>query len=110
MPTLSPKKPAKKPVSVAKVKNTPSASKLSLDVSTYGLIELATSMRLKRRLVNEPYYAKLFIPAETYTWLNTLGIECGVTWDEALRGLMEMHQASADQTSGLKNFIPALQA
>jgi hypothetical protein len=40
--------------------------------------------------------------------LNIVGMQLGVTWDEALRGLIEMHNSSADKLSGLKNFIPAL--
>jgi hypothetical protein len=75
---------------------------------TYGHLQLVTSMSLKRRLVNNPYYAKFFIPDTAYTWLNTLGISAGVTWDEVLRGLIEQHMASGEQLAGLKNFIPAL--
>jgi hypothetical protein len=67
-----------------------------------------TSAKLKRRLVHDPYYAKLFLSDESYLMLNIVGMQLGVTWDEALRGLIEMHNSSADKLSGLKNFIPAL--
>jgi hypothetical protein len=80
-----------------------------LQSPVYGGVETVTSLKLKRRRVNDAYYASFFIPDSTYTWLNALGLQLGVTWDEALRGIIEQHQASGDQITGLLNFVPALQ-
>ncbi|HEY8657524.1 MAG TPA: hypothetical protein VIL78_00700 [Hanamia sp.] len=74
----------------------------------YGDTQFVTSMRLKRREVVSPYYGKFYMPDTMYVWLNQLGISMGVTWDEALRGLCEMHRAANDQTGGLTLFVPAL--
>jgi hypothetical protein len=75
----------------------------------YGAVQVVTSNRLLRSFVNNGYKASFFIPDENYTALTILGLEMGCTWDEVLRGLIEMHLASSDKISGLKNFVPALQ-
>ncbi|HVW94946.1 MAG TPA: hypothetical protein VHA56_03175 [Mucilaginibacter sp.] len=95
-------------IKAAKAANKAVQPKTGVDTLTYGDVEISTSMKLKRRFVNDAYYAKMFIPAANYTQLNMIGLQLGVTWDEVLRGLIEQHLASADQISGLKNFIPAL--
>lgn len=75
----------------------------------YGAIDTVTSSRLKRRYVNNGYRCDFFIPDVTYTELQILGLKLGVTWDEALRGIIDQHLASSDTVTGLKNFVPALQ-
>jgi hypothetical protein len=76
--------------------------------SCYGEVKFVGPMNLKRSRVNDAYYAKFFLPGANYTFLNALGLQLGVTWDEALRGLVEQHMASGDPFTGLSNFIPAL--
>lgn len=71
-------------------------------------VHYVTSLNLKRKNVEDAVRAPFFVSNDDYRYLNTLGIQCGVTWCEVLRGLIAQHQISGDQTSGLKHFIPAL--
>jgi hypothetical protein len=74
----------------------------------YGAIQYVTSLNLMRRMVNDHKKVVLYLPDDTYKDLVVIGIKLGVTWDEALRGIIDMHLASADPVSGLKLFVPAL--
>lgn len=82
--------------------------KLATDSGMYGGVQTVTSLRLKRRFCNHGYEHKMYIPDENYTRLSIIGVELGITLDEVIRGLIEQHLASNDQTSALKLFVPGL--
>ncbi|MEB0260745.1 hypothetical protein [Mucilaginibacter sp. 10I4] len=66
-------------------------------------------LRLKRReITGSPYAARLYVTPDTITFLNAIGVHLGVTWDEALRGIIELHKVSNDPISGLRLATPAL--
>ena len=76
--------------------------------SQYGAVTSVTSLNLKRRHVNNAYRGSFFMHEEVYTYLSVLGIQMGVTWDEALRGIIDMHKETAQNSNGLLLFVPAL--
>lgn len=83
---------------------------LKSQASEYGEISILKmgNINLKRRVVTDPYRARLYIPPDAITFLNAIGLQLGVTWDEALRGVIDQHRASNDPVTGLALFIPAL--
>ena len=74
----------------------------------YGNVKQVTAAKLKRTFVNDGVRGSFFISEDTFRWLTLLGIQMGVTWDEVLRGMIEIHRQSADPQKALEYFIPAL--
>ncbi|MET3979982.1 hypothetical protein ABIB62_002675 [Mucilaginibacter sp. UYP25] len=84
---------------------------LKCDLNGYGKVTTLKigKLRLKRReIADTPYAARLYVTPDTITFLNALGVDLGVTWDEALRGIIELHKVSNDPISGLRLTCPAL--
>jgi hypothetical protein len=79
---------------------------ISLDRARYGQIQFVTSMELKRRVVPNGYYAKFFVPHDHYTDLNAVGINYHCTWDEVLRGMIEMLMRDIPTYERLKDYLP----
>ena len=76
--------------------------------SQYGDVQIVTSLNLKRRLVHNAYRGSFFMHEDVYKHLSVMGIAMGVTWDEALRGIIDMHIETSQNNNGLSLFVPAL--
>ncbi|QQL51087.1 hypothetical protein [Mucilaginibacter ginkgonis] len=72
-------------------------------------IKYVTSFNLKRTHIAGAVKANMFLSQDDYARLGVTGMQLGVTWDEIVRGCIDMAFASSDPLSALKNFVPAIQ-